>query len=319
MNHPSVEMRTPGAHWLSLLGAVNPNEDKELTEAVMLAGQAGAKLFELSCAPINLLSAQETAGSVLTSLMKSVVHCRFFPGQPGSTFGDPIGNLAEVNLAIQTFRTDLAFIRQMRKSGLTVDTITGPSCFKLGRKYHTLAPFEIMRRQMRFYKSLIPEIVDTGIAKVCVEYLRPGEDEGAIGNMTNALSLVDALNEELTVPLFFVHGDIFHMLERNEKPWEMIRLAGSRLGYLHAHGSKRGVPGSYRLDGVPEATDEVNWHLVSCALDEIGYTGTIVPEPFGDKIRALVPELGEGLPPAIDGEDYYRLAFEHFRKVGILG
>jgi hypothetical protein len=78
------------------------------------------------------------------------------------------------------------------------------------------------------------------------------------------------------------------------------------------------VPGSYRLDNVDNATDEVNWHLVARALDHIGYEGVIVPEPFGDKIRALVKELREGLPPAIEGERYYLLAFEHFRRVGIL-
>ncbi len=282
----------------------------------MLAHQAGATFFELSCAPINLLSAEETADSVLAGGMKKVVHCRFFPGEETSTFGDPIGNFIETEQAVQTFLTDLAVIKKMRARGLTVDTITGPSCFKLGRKYHDLAPFE--RRKISFYKRLTPQILDAGVTRVCIEYLRPGEDEGAIGSMLNALALVNILNQGLAVPLFFVHGDIFHMLERNEKPWEMIRLAGSRLGYLHAHGSKRGVPGSYRLDDVPEATDEVNWHLVSSALDGIGYVGEIVPEPFGDKIRALVPELGQGLPPPIEGERYYRLAFEHFRKVGIL-
>lgn len=311
-------MRMPGAHWLSLLGAVASGQGKDLTEAVLLARIAGATLFELSCAPINLLTAEETAEAVLAGKMLPVVHCRFYPGQSDSTFGDPIGKPSELDLAFQTFQTDLAFIKKVRSCGLKVDTITGPSCFALGRDYHAMDITEVRKRQVNFYRSLIGAIIDAGITKVCIEYLRPGEDEGAIGSMVNALALVDILNERLTKPLFFVHGDIFHMLERGEKPWETIRLAGDRLGYLHAHGSKRGVPGSYRLNGVSEATDEVNWHLVSRALDEIGYTGAIVPEPFGDKIRAIEPKLGQGLPPAIEGEEYYHMTFQHFRKVGIL-
>ena len=66
------------------------------------------------------------------------------------------------------------------------------------------------------------------------------------------------------------------------------------------------------------ATDEVNWHLVSHALDAIDYKGAVVPEPFGEKIRQLLPVLGEGLPPAIEPERYYRLAFKHLIEAGVL-
>ncbi len=68
----------------------------------------------------------------------------------------------------------------------------------------------------------------------------------------------------------------------------------------------------------PDEWDHVNWADIATALDEVGYEGPIVPEPFGEEIRQQVPDLGIGLPPAADPLMYYTGALEHLRKVGIL-
>lgn len=298
-----------GAHWLAFLGGLSSGQGQQLEDAARIAAEEGCTLFELACNPINQMGAEETAKSLLAGGISEASYCRFYPDD---SFGDPLGEGAAIEKAAETFFHDILFIQELRKHGLSVHFITGPSCFVLGKKY-AFEDAERHRRLVRF-ASKQAELVRDAELTVCLEYLRPGEDNGAIGGVKNMVRLIDAVDSRS----IRFHADTFHMIKCNEDPWKVVRYAGDRIAYLHAHGTDRVAPGAYCLDGVKEATDLVNWHLVASTLIGTTFEGPVVPEPFGATIREQVPALGEGLPPAIDPRRYYHLAHEHLTHMGIL-
>lgn len=298
-------MRTFGVHWLAFLGALGRGDGDKLKAAI--EGHE-YPLLELACNPINGMTARETAEAVLAAGIKQVSYCRFYPDD--ESLGDPLG-LGELgDLAITTFEKDVAFIKELRQAGLIVQFITGPSCFVLGKDYSYLDKQTLRQRLIRFV-SMQATITEGQNVTVCLEYLRPNEDS-AIGGINEMLSLLEAINK----PQIGLHADVFHMLQRGETPWVTIRNAGKHLKYLHAHGHNRIAPGMYT--GLMDSTDSVNWHLIGRALNEIGYQGPVVPEPFGQAIRDQVSSLGEGLPPAVEAHQYYQDAFAHLQSAGVL-
>jgi len=303
--------RPLGAHWLAFNGALQPGQEPRLEDAVRVAVQAGCTLFELACSPVNGMDAVATAKAVRAGGLTTVSYCRFFPNGDPPPFGDPLGESPDRDHALVTWRKDLAFIRNLQDEGLNVTHITGPSGFVVGKEY--TGGRADLGRMLHFYRE-VGELLSEGDPDVCIEYLRAGEDNGAIGGVSKVCELLEALDDNH----FWWHADIYHMRQRGEKPHEAIRKGARYLRYLHAHGDHRLPPGAYRLAGNDDATDEVNWHLVSLALNEAQYTGPVVPEPFGADIRAQVPALGEGLPPAIDPGEYYTQASGHLRSQGII-
>lgn len=297
-----------GFHWLAELGALNAGDGGPLEAAVKIAKAAGCNLFELACAPINGLTAIETAQAVKAGGMDTVAFCRFFPDN--GSFGDPLGDDGASKLALETFQGDVAFIQELRSNGLTVECITGPSCLMLAQQY-TDAP-TTFRRLVEFVGKQ-GEIINGTDLILALEYLRIQEDQ-AIGGIKTLVKLLG----EVKHPQIGWHGDVFHMIERGEDPVASIRYAGSHLKCLHAHSQKRVAPGAFYLDGIREATDTVNWWLIGQMLDRRGYKGPVTPEPFGEAIRKLVPALGEGLPPAIASDRYYKLAHDHLTLCGLI-
>lgn len=305
-----MQRRTYGAHWLAFLGGLPAGESAQLTRAAKTGVQAGCTLFEVACNPVNGLAAIDTAQSLLEGGMRQAAYCRFFPGD--LSCGDPLGDAAATDQAVRTIEADLGFIQTLREQGLTVEHMTGPSAFVLGKKY-PLARDAIRDGICAYFVRIGPLLASAGIT-LNLEYLRPGEDEDVIASMDELCLLLDRIN----LPYVKAHGDTFHMTQRKEVPHEAILRAANRLGYLHAHGTMRVVPGAYRLDGLADATDDVNWHQVGCALMAVGFKGPVVPEPFGATIREHVPALGAGLPPAIEARRYYDLAWEHLNREGVL-
>jgi len=304
--------RTFGAHWLAFLGGVQAGEGERLARAVKTSVGAGCTMFELACNPVNQMTAVETAEAVQKGGMTKVSYCRFFPGGEPPPCGDPIGDDAGISLAKATLEADLTFIEELRQQGLAVEFMTGPSCFVLGMRYDL--DLRTRRKRLRRYAMHQGQMAASANITVALEYLRPGEDQEVIGGMREMCRLIDAVDH----PNIRVHADVYHMTMRRELPWRALLHAGKRVAYLHAQGTDRVAPGVYKLDSLPEATDRVNWYLIGKALDEIGYTGPVVSEPFGEQIRKEVPALGEGLPPAIDERRFYDLAGDHLRLCGVL-
>ncbi len=304
--------RTFGAHWLASLGILKIGDQAKLQKVAQeMAMVVGCGLFELACDPVNNMPAAATGRALIDGGIKETSYCRFFPGD--ESCGDPLGTGESFVQAIQTLKDDIRFIEGLRDTGLTVRHITGPCVFALGKKYDHLDREEIRSRILRFVTIMADDISGAKL-QLNIEYLRPGEDQGVIGGIEEACLLLDRIK----LPHVKLHGDTFHMLERGEVPHESILRAGSRLGYLHAHGSQRVVPGAFQLDDTGGMIDVVNWYLMGKALSHVKYAGPVVPEPFGAEIRAEIPELGEGLPPAINPQVYYRTAYNHLEKQGVL-
>jgi sugar phosphate isomerase/epimerase len=298
-----------GAHWLAYLGGVAPDERELLRQAATSARRAGCTLFELACSPVNNLTARDTAWALKKAKMKCVSYCRFNPGD--GSFGNPLRDARARARALATLSGDLQFIGQLKDHGIEVPYITGPSFYGLSKKYDE-PKAKLLDKLVAFGDDVGAMLAGTGVT-FCPEYLRPSEDY-VLESMDTTCGVIDRIGN----PAIGLHADISHMLERGEVPHDVLEMGGSRIKYLRAHGSKRQCPGVYRLDDDPEATDNVNWHQVACALNAINYRGPVVPRPMGQPIRDLVEDLGKGLPKAIDPGRYYTMARAHLMHHGII-
>ena len=75
---------------------------------------------------------------------------------------------------------------------------------------------------------------------------------------------------DVGLPNAKVHLDTFHMIREEDDMGEAIRSCGDKLGYFHACGSQRGIPGK----------DLVPWQAALEALRDSGYRDTITIEAF---------------------------------------
>jgi D-psicose/D-tagatose/L-ribulose 3-epimerase len=87
----------------------------------------------------------------------------------------------------------------------------------------------------------------------------------------------DALRfvEDVGMPNVKVHLDTFHMLQEEDDLGAAIRACGDRLGYFHACGSQRGIPGR----------DMVPWRETLAALRDSGYQDCITIESFHPRLK----------------------------------
>lgn len=76
--------------------------------------------------------------------------------------------------------------------------------------------------------------------------------------------------KDVGLPNVKVHLDTFHMIREEDDMAGAIRACGADLGYFHACGSHRGVPGR----------DLVPWKETFTALKESGYSGPVTIESF---------------------------------------
>lgn len=76
--------------------------------------------------------------------------------------------------------------------------------------------------------------------------------------------------DDVGLPNVTVHLDTFHLMNEEDDIGEAIRTTGSRLGYFHACGSQRGIPGK----------DLVPWQETFEALRDVDYDYCITIESF---------------------------------------
>jgi D-psicose/D-tagatose/L-ribulose 3-epimerase len=76
--------------------------------------------------------------------------------------------------------------------------------------------------------------------------------------------------DDVDMPNVTVHLDTFHLMNEEDRIGEAIRATGSRLGYFHACGSQRGIPGK----------DLVPWQETFEALRDVDYDYCITIESF---------------------------------------
>jgi len=91
----------------------------------------------------------------------------------------------------------------------------------------------------------------------------------------NLASEASRFVDEVGMPNVKVHLDTFHMNIEEDDMGAAIRACGDHLGYFHACGNQRGVPGR----------DLVPWHEVLAALRDVGYDDCITIESFHPRLR----------------------------------
>jgi D-psicose/D-tagatose/L-ribulose 3-epimerase len=87
--------------------------------------------------------------------------------------------------------------------------------------------------------------------------------------------------DDVNLPNVTVHLDTFHQMNEEDNMGDAIRACGSRVGYFHACGSQRGVPGK----------DLVPWQETFDALRDINYDYCITIESFHPRQR-IAPLAG---------------------------
>jgi D-psicose/D-tagatose/L-ribulose 3-epimerase len=81
--------------------------------------------------------------------------------------------------------------------------------------------------------------------------------------------------DDVGMPNVTVHLDTFHLMNEEDDIGDAIRATGSRLGYFHACGSHRGIPGK----------DLVPWQDTFEALRDVDYDYCITIESFHPHMR----------------------------------
>lgn len=87
--------------------------------------------------------------------------------------------------------------------------------------------------------------------------------------------------DDVAMPNVTVHLDTFHMMNEEDNIGDAIRATGSRIGYFHACGSQRGIPGQ----------DLVPWRETFEALRDVHYEYCITIESFHPRQR-IAPLAG---------------------------
>ena len=134
---------------------------------------------------------------------------------------------------------------------------------------------------------------DLGI-DYCLEVLNRFE-----GYLLNTAAEAVRFVDEVGLPNVRVMLDTFHMNIEEDSFAGAIRQAGHRLGHFHTGEANRRVPGKGRIP----------WQEIAGALQEIGYEGAMVMEPFvrmGGQVGSDIKiwrDLSEGASAAELDED----------------
>lgn len=109
-------------------------------------------------------------------------------------------------------------------------------------------------------------------AVLCIEPLNRFET-----SFINLTSQVIEVVDRVDSPACKILLDTFHMNIEEKSPAAAIRLAGPRLGHLHACGNDRGAPGP----------GNIRWEEIAQALHDIEYDGPLVIESFTNQIETI--------------------------------
>jgi D-psicose/D-tagatose/L-ribulose 3-epimerase len=137
-------------------------------------------------------------------------------------------------------------------------------------------------------------------AVLCVEPLNRFET-----SFINLTSQVVDLVDRVDSPACKILLDTFHMNIEEKSLGAAIRLAGSRLGHLHACENDRGAPG----------TGNVNWDEVAQALRDIDYDGALVIESFTNQIETIARAAAVWRPFEVSQDELGRKGLTFLRQL----
>jgi sugar phosphate isomerase/epimerase len=309
----SKYIRPFGIHQLAGPGILNAGRQNLLTRFTATAHNNGCTILDIGAgAPLNNLTPAETAEAMKRGGIDTAIGTIFFPGN--QCMGNPIYDNGRDRLSLDSFRAGIHFLLKLRKNGIKVAKIAGPSCFCVDFDYRAQFPGGITDFAANFYRELKSELNGEGLT-VVLEYLRPSESIGAISSVEDVRAISNAVGNRTVL----WHADTFHMQSYGRDPAHEIRKGGDILGYLHAHGNRRLPAGAKPMFGKSGVTDRTDWINVASALDEVGYDGEVVTEPFGAKVRAQIPALGDGLLHTFAPRDHLRITRRTLQRAGVIG
>ena len=121
------------------------------------------------------------------------------------------------------------------------------------------------QRSVECYRAVCEHAQAASSLVVAVETLNRFESY-FLNTAADALRFV----QDVGLPNAKVHLDTFHMIREEDDMAAAIRACGDRMGYFHACGSQRGIPGR----------DLVPWRAALEAVRDVGYRDCITIESF---------------------------------------
>ena len=151
--------------------------------------------------------------------------------------------------------------------------VAGPIYSAVGRaEYYSDSEKKKQKALVVANLKVLAGIAEKKNIKLAIEPLNRYETD-MVNTCAQAMDLIKEVGSEALQ----IHLDTFHMNLEEKDPAKAIRLAGDRLGLLHASGSDRGTPGG----------DQINWDNIFRALKYIDYQGDIVIESFTPDVKSI--------------------------------
>jgi D-psicose/D-tagatose/L-ribulose 3-epimerase len=196
----------------------------------------------------------------------------------------------------------LAFMKQMISNvgdmggGIICGTVHSTWPATLPKGHDDKRPFR--DQSLRSMRELVKVAEDRGVV-LCPEVLNRFEHF-----LLNTAAEAVAYVEELGSPACAIHLDTFHMNIEEESMGGAIRTAGKHLRQVHLGETDRKPPGLGRQP----------WKEIKAALDEVGYDGQLVMEPFITMGGQVGRDVGVWRP-IIENPDFDALARDALKFV----
>jgi D-psicose/D-tagatose/L-ribulose 3-epimerase len=172
-------------------------------------------------------------------------------------------------------KTSLAYLKGVLEQMVVLDcpSLVGPVYSSVGRA-DAVAPADYRRQWKTVVKHLhsLSKYAQERGRQICLEPLNRFETD-FINTCDQALRMIKEVNS----PALTLHLDTFHMNIEEKDLARAIKLAGNRLGHVHACGSDRGTPGN----------DHTNWPGIAAALRSVKYRGDVVIESFTTDVKVI--------------------------------
>ena len=156
----------------------------------------------------------------------------------------------------------------------------------------------ILHQSLKSMRELAPYAEDRGVT-LNIEVINRFE-QFLVNECREALAYV----REIDSPACRILLDTFHMNIEEDSIGDAIRAAGPHLASLHIGETNRKLPGMGRMP----------WDEIKAALDDIGYTGPLVMEPFIMKGGKIGRDIGVWRD-LVENPDLDALAAESVRFV----
>lgn len=205
-----------------------------------------------------------------------------FPARRVRQLADELGMAVNVNFALPEEANTISPDPEVRRRGVELSKKLIDLCSEAGAEIYCGANYcawnyitgrrrteDEWRWAVECYREIAEYARESSDLLLAVETLNRFESF-FLNTAADALRFVG----DVGMPNVKVHLDTFHMLKEEDDVCAAIRACGDRLGYFHACGSQRGIPGR----------DMVPWRETLTALRDSGYEDTITIESFNPNL-----------------------------------